>query len=230
MEKFKSQENAIHGYVEKVIGTSESTISTRDSYFGPSAFVDFIHKVQLEITGADVSFTAPLSFDVSIKSGPVTVGDMFKLYRYENMLYTINMTGEEIRKYLEYSYAGWFNTMKNENDHLLKFRTGKDGKPLIRDGKAWLSNQPYNFDSAVGIEYTVDVSKPEGERITIKSLSGGKPFDPDKMYTVAVNSYRGSGGGGHLTEGAGLSAEERRRVRSTRRARWRSGSGAWPAR
>lgn len=208
MEKFKSQENAIHEYVDKVIGTSESTISSRDSYFGPSAFVDFIHKVQLEITGADVSFTAPLSFDVSIKAGPVTVGDMFKLYRYENMLYKINLTGDEIKKYLEFSYSDWFNTMKNENDHLLKFKMDKNGKPVLRDGMARLSNQPYNFDSAVGIDYTVDVSKPEGERITIKSLSGGKPFDPTRMYTVAVNSYRGSGGGGHLTKGAGLSNEE----------------------
>jgi 2',3'-cyclic-nucleotide 2'-phosphodiesterase/3'-nucleotidase len=208
MEKFKSQEDTIHGYVDKVIGTSEATLSSRESYFGPSAFVDFIHKVQLAITGADVSFTAPLSFDVSIKAGPVTVGDMFKLYRYENMLYTMNLKGEEIKKYLEYSYSDWFNTMKNENDHLLKFRTDKTGKPVLRDGKAWLANQPYNFDSAVGIDYTVDVSKPEGERITIKSLSGGKPFDPAKMYTVALNSYRGSGGGGHLTKGAGLSPED----------------------
>jgi 2',3'-cyclic-nucleotide 2'-phosphodiesterase/3'-nucleotidase len=208
MDKFKAQEEKIHEYVDKVIGTSESTLSSRESYFGPSAFVDFIHKVQLDITGADVSFTAPLSFDVSIKAGPVTVGDMFKLYRYENMLYTMSLTGDEIKKYLEFSYGDWFNTMKSENDHLLKFRTGKDGKPVLRDGKAWLSNQPYNFDSAVGIDYTVDVSKPVGERITIKSLTGGKQFDPSKMYTVAVNSYRGSGGGGHLTKGAGVSAEE----------------------
>jgi 2',3'-cyclic-nucleotide 2'-phosphodiesterase/3'-nucleotidase len=217
MEKFKSQEDTIHSYVDKVIGTSEATLSSRESYFGPSAFVDFIHKVQLEITGAEISFTAPLSFDVSIKAGPVRVGDMFKLYRYENMLYTMNLTGEEIKKYLEYSYSDWFNTMKNANDHLLKFRTDKSGKPVLRDGKAWLSNQPYNFDSAVGIDYTVDVSKPEGERITIKSLSGGKPFDLGKMYTVALNSYRGSGGGGHLMKGAGLSPEDlnKRLIRST---------------
>ncbi len=56
-----------------------------------------IHSIQLEITGADISFAAPLSFDVKIAEGPVTVGDMFKLYRFENMLYTMRMTGEEIR-------------------------------------------------------------------------------------------------------------------------------------
>ena len=58
--------------------------------------------------------------------------------------------------------------MKGPDDLLLKFRTGKDGKPVLTNGKVWLKNQPYNFDSAAGIDYTVDVSKPEGSRITIK--------------------------------------------------------------
>ena len=55
-----------------------------------------IHSIQLDITKADISFAAPLSFDVSISAGPVTVGDMFKLYRFENMLYTMSMSGLEI--------------------------------------------------------------------------------------------------------------------------------------
>jgi 2',3'-cyclic-nucleotide 2'-phosphodiesterase/3'-nucleotidase len=80
-------------YVSKEIAVSDSDISSRDSYFGPSAFVDMIHDLQLKISGADISFAAPLSFDVTISSGPVTVGDMFKLYRFENMLYTMEMTG-----------------------------------------------------------------------------------------------------------------------------------------
>ena len=33
-------------------------------------------------------------------------------------------------------------------------------------------------------------------------------FDLDKTYTVAINSYRGSGGGGHLTRGAGIPQDE----------------------
>ena len=196
----------LNSYVNRVIGTSRSTVSSRDSYFGPSAFVDMIHSIQLEITGADISFAAPLSFDVKIPEGEITVGDMFKLYRFENMLYTMNLTGDEIQKYLEFSYGQWLNTMEGPGDYLLKLRLGKDGKPVLTDGKAWLKNQPYNFDSAAGIDYVVDVSKPEGHRVIIKSLSGGKPFEKDKIYKVAVNSYRGNGGGGHLIEGSGLNA------------------------
>ncbi len=210
IKKFKTQNTVINNYVNKVIGTSTATISSRDAYFGSSAFIDMIHSIQLEITGADVSFASPLSFDVKISKGPVTVGDMFKLYRFENMLYTMTMSGNEIQKYLEYSYSEWLNTMKGPYDYLLKFRLDKEGKPVIRDGKAWLENQPYDFDSAAGIDYVVDVSKPVGSRLKIKSFTDGRPFDKMKTYKVAVNSHRGNGGGGHFTEGAGIKMDELR--------------------
>ena len=210
IDKFKSQFDTISEYVNRVIGTSDETISSRDAYFGPSAFVGMIHSVQLAITGADISFAAPLSFDVQISKGPVTVGDMFKLYRFENMLYTMTMSGEEIRKYLEYSYAEWLNTMKKPGDLLLKLRLGKNGRPLLINGKARFQNQPYNFDSAAGIDYTVDVTKPVGFRVHITGMSDGKPFLKNKIYRVAVNSYRGNGGGGHFIEGAGISKDELR--------------------
>ena len=210
IDLFARQDSIIRKYVDNVIGESTSTISSRDSYFGSSGFVDMIHSIQLEITGADISFAAPLSFDVSILKGPVTVGDMFKLYRYENLLYTMKMSGKEVLKYLEYSYSGWYNTMKGANDYLMKYRLGKDGKLVLNEGRARLRNQTYNFDSAAGINYIVDVSKPEGERIRISSFSDGRPFEKEKVYRVAVNSHRGNGGGGHFTEGVGLSSEELR--------------------
>ena len=209
--RFAPQSKIIDEYVNRVIGSSSATISSRDAYFGSSAFVDMVHSIQLEITGADISFAAPLSFDVKINKGPITVGDMFKLYRFENMLYTMSLSGDEVKRYLEYSYSAWLNTMKGPSDMLLKFRTGKDGNPTVTNEKAWLKNQSYNFDSAAGIDYTVDVSKPEGARIEIKGFTDGRPFDKNKMYKVAVNSYRGNGGGGHFTEGAGLAKDELRK-------------------
>jgi 2',3'-cyclic-nucleotide 2'-phosphodiesterase / 3'-nucleotidase len=206
--RFAKQDSVIRNYVDKVIGTSTATISSRNSYFGSSGFIDMLHSMQLEITGADISFASPLSFDVSILKGPITIGDMFKLYRYENMLYTMKLSGDEVHKYLEYSYSGWYNTMKRSDDFLMKFQLGNDTKPFLYNGRARLRNQPYNFDSAAGINYIVDVSKPEGERVKISSFSDGRPFKKEKIYRVAVNSYRGTGGGGHFTEGVGLSGAE----------------------
>lgn len=208
---FKSQSETIDAYVNRVIGNSSADITSRDAYFGSSAFIDMIHAIQLEITHADISFAAPLSFDVKINMGPITVGDMFKLYRFENMLYTMSLSGEEIKKYLEFSYSIWMNTMNGPDDLLLKFRIDKDGKPILTNNRAYFRNQSYNFDSAAGIDYTVDVSKPEGNRITIKGFTDGKPFEMNKMYKIAVNSYRGNGGGGHFTEGAGIPKDELRK-------------------
>jgi 2',3'-cyclic-nucleotide 2'-phosphodiesterase/3'-nucleotidase len=208
IRKFAGQKKSILEYVDNKIAAFETAVSSRDSYFGSSPFVDMIHSIQLDITHADISFAAPLSFDVKIPSGPVTTGDMFKLYRFENMLYTISMTGMEVKKYLEFSYSDWYNTMRGPDDFLLKYRLDKNGKPELVNGNAWLKNQPYNFDSAAGIDYIVDVSKPEGKRVFIKSFSDGRPFEMNKIYLVALNSYRGNGGGGHLTEGAGISKDE----------------------
>lgn len=207
---FKNAVEEVKKYVSQKIGIFTETISSRNSMFGDSAFVDLIHRVQLEITGADVSFTAPLSISAAIKKGDVFIRDMFKLYRYENLLYTMEMTGTEIKNYLEYSYGRWFNTMKNKDDHLMLFKRDENGvlKRSERYGTYELENRYYSFDSAAGIVYEVDVSKPVGERIKIISMADGAAFDPAKKYKVAINSYRGTGGGGHLVRGAGIPKEE----------------------
>ena len=66
----------------------------------------------------------------------------------------------------------------------------------------------FNFDSAAGINYEVDVTKPEGEKVNILSMENGKPFLPNETYTVAMTAYRANGGGELLTKGAGLSKAE----------------------
>lgn len=210
LKYFSNQFNEIKEYVSRPIGKFKKTISAKESLFGNSVFVDFIHKIQLELTNADISFTAPLSIYSEISEGDIYVGDLFNLYRYENLLYTMELTGEEIHNYLEYSYAGWFNTMKDENDNLLQFERDEKDELILskRSGSPMLKNRYYNFDSAEGINYLVDVTKPEGERIKIVSMSDGSPFELGKIYNVAINSYRGNGGGGHLIKGAGILKEE----------------------
>lgn len=80
-----------------------------------------------------------------------------------------------------------------------------------------LLNQYYNFDSAAGIDYTVDLRNEDGKKVEISGFSDGRTFYADTLYNVAMNSYRGNGGGGHLEIGCNLSKEEinKRIVRST---------------
>ncbi len=204
MERFEPQRKAVEDFVGRNIGELTAEMSTRDAYFGPSAFIDFIHELQLAISGAQISMAAPLTFDATIPAGEVTVSDMFNLYKYENMLYTMRLTGQEIKDYLEMSYDLWTQQMKSANDHLLNLRDA-NASDMSHTG---FKHPSYNFDSAAGIIYTVDVTKPKGEKINIISLADGTPFDLKKDYTVAINSYRGNGGGNLLTEGAGIAKED----------------------
>ena len=163
-----------------------------------------LHDLQLEISGAQISFAAPLSFDASIVAGPLRVSDMFTLYKYENMLYTLKLTGREIKDYLEMAYDLWTAPVSDSEDsQLIRFASEN---PSLADNR--LKNPSYNFDSPAGIDYTVDITRPRGEKITITSLSDGTPFNPDSTYTVAVNSYRANGGGDLLTLGAGIPSDE----------------------
>lgn len=210
MKRFSPAFDEVKKYVSRPIGKFTKSISSRDALFGPSEFVDLINTVQLELTEADISFTAPLSFNATIKEGDLFVKDMFNLYRYENLLYTIEMSGQEIKDYLEFSYGNWFNQMKNENDNLLRYRLDENGNIIYsqRSNSPELYERFYNFDAAAGIDYVVDVTKPIGERVSILQLSDGRKFDLKTKYKVAVNSYRGNGGGDHLTKGAKIPKEE----------------------
>lgn len=200
MAHFKSDIDSIDAFVNRKIGVFKAPVYTRDSYFGNSAFCDLIHNLQLKITGAEISFNAPLSFDECINAGDVHVSDMFNLYKYENQLYTVVMTGKEIRDYLEMSYDLWVNTMTSADDHIMKMSTD-DKYDTQRYG---FKNLAFNFDSAAGIDYEVDVTKPYGSKINILRMSDGTPFDENRQYKVAMNSYRGNGGGELLTKGAGI--------------------------
>lgn len=202
MNYFADDIRRLQEYTTKKIGTFESSMNMGDAFFGSSAFIDFIHNIQMKTTGADISFTGPLAINTTINAGTVTTADMFNLYKFENTLYVIQMTGAEIKNYLEMSYGQWTNQMKSSDDHILLF----DDKNNERNNG--FKNFYGNFDSACGINYTVDVTKPEGQKVNILKMSNGQPFDTTKMYKVAINSYRGNGGGELLTKGAGIPKEE----------------------
>ena len=205
MAHFKKQYDDVDNFVKQKIGTITASLDTRPAYFGSSAFIDFIHTLQLAISGADISFAAPLSFDATIDKGDIYMSDMFNLYKYENMLYVMELTGKEIKDYLEYSYSIWTRQMTSPDDSLLLL---KDITPEEDKSHAIFANPSYNFDSAAGIIYTVDVTKPQGEKISISSMADGTPFLMDKTYKVAINSYRGNGGGELLTRGAGIPQDQ----------------------
>ena len=197
---FQPQIDSIRAFVDQQIGTFQTTMLSRDAFFGPSPFIDYIHELQLQHTGADVSFNAPLQFNTVIQAGPVYMSDMFKLYRYENKIYVLRMTGREILGHLELSYDQWVNTMQSPDDHILLLNDNEQSDQQ----RLGFRNLTFNFDSAMGIDYEVDVTRPNGHKVRILQFTDGRPFHLDQWYRVVMNSYRGNGGGELLVRGAGI--------------------------
>ena len=198
--KFDKEYTAVKDFTNKVVGTLDRTIHSKDSFFGPSEYMSIIHTMQLEASGADISLAAPLSYNVTIAAGNMNYQDLMGLYPYENQLFVIDMTGQEIKDYLEFSYSKWINKMGSANDNMLLISTSERGTRLM--------GTSYNFDSAAGIIYTVDASKDTGARIAVSSMADGSKFENEKRYKVALSSYRASGGGDLLVLGSGIAKEQ----------------------
>ena len=203
MEYFKEAAEETITYCSKRIATIDKPIHAIDGLFGNAPFTDLIHNLQLAITHADISLSAPLSANISIEKGLICVRDMFKLYKYDDLLYVMRLNGMEIKACLEMSYELWTNTMTTPYDHIVLIANDTEGHGSLPK----LKNNIFNFDSAAGIDYEVDVTKPYGQKIKIKQMSDGKPFCENRWYNVVTNSYRGNGGGDLLTKGAGIAVE-----------------------
>lgn len=200
---FQSVIDTVNAYVDAPLGELTAPLLGEPSLYGPSEFQDFIHEVQLSATGADISFAAVLAPHDVVPDGSITMRQLFTLYKYENQLFTLSMSGQNVKDYLEFGYNNQYNTMTSINDHLLAFKKDADGNILDEGRGPVYKTFTFNYTCAAGIRYIVDVSKPEGQRVTILSMSDGTPFDLNKDYTVAINSYQASGGGNFIPVGLG---------------------------
>lgn len=197
-EHFRKDFEAVKAFTLREVGILNTDLWTRDAYRGMSDYINLLHTLQLGCPPAEISFAAPLTFNGHVKPGVLVYNDLFTIYPFENQLFVVKMTGEEIRRYLECSYDKWINTVSSPNDHILKIE-GRDDQRTGQQGWSFI-NRSYNFDSAGGLDYVVDVTKPFGERVLINSLADGSAFDPQREYNVAMTSYRASGGGGLMKE------------------------------
>lgn len=206
-EAFTPEFNTVKAFASSKVGVITEPMISREFYWGQCDYMNFLHTLSLTWTyPVDISLGATLLIDGRLEAGDVTFNDIRKVYPYENKLVVLQMTGEEVRKYLEASYELWINTIANpETEHVLNIKESKDwgtGKMVWK-----LAKSPANFDSAAGICYTVDVTKPYGSRVNITSMADGSKFSLEKTYSVGITTYRAVGSGGML-KAAGLDSTE----------------------
>ena len=161
------------------IGTATARFQPENEIFGlpegmlqDTAVIDLILKVQLLNSGADVSSCSLFKDTSDLPAGNLFYRDIFNIYKYDNTLYTMNVTGKELKAYMEWAAKGY-----------------NQWKP----GDINISFDPdiptYCLDLFGGVDYEVNLSKPKGERIE-NVMFRGEPLRDDQVLKLAVNNYR----------------------------------------
>lgn len=176
---FKADYEIVNDFSNRIIGRMAYDLDLGYRKNEPGDYMSLIHFVQLSQPGVEISITAPMVDRGEIKAGDIRFNDLFTLYRFENLLYVVRMSGNELKAFLEEAYD----------------------KRINGEGPR------YNYDCAGGINYVINGSATKGNRISITSFADGRNFEPDSTYNVAMTSYRASGAGG-LLEAAGIGTDE----------------------
>ncbi len=137
-----------------------------------TAVVDLINMIQLEVSGADVSAAALFQNTSDLPEGEINYGNIFSIYKFDNTLYRVDVTGAELKAYMEWS-AECFNQWE-EGDINISFDPEYPG---------------YLYDMFAGVDYEIDLSMPKGERIK-NVMFEGEPLADDQILSLAVNNYR----------------------------------------
>ena len=165
----------------EAVATLEAPADASQAHVADTGLLDWLHAVQRREGRADLSFASLLPGSLSWSAGPLTVREIWSFYPYENALVTVRATGRQVREALEDAARCVSGLSEQEG------------------GPAWARNPSvwgYNCDTAEGVEYAIDPTKPEGHRV-VTLRHAGRPVEDSDVFTVAINSYRASGGGGY---------------------------------
>jgi 2',3'-cyclic-nucleotide 2'-phosphodiesterase / 3'-nucleotidase len=181
MELARPYEELAERYLNTGVAESDKAMDGRLGRVEDTPLMDAVHTVQLYYAKADVSFAALFNPRVRVPKGPVTVRQLAALYVYDNELYAIEGTGKMVKDALE-NAARYFLSCHGES-----CRQG----PLINRRVIG-----FNFDTAEGVDYEIDLTRPAGDRIRNLRFRG-RPLAPDQKLRIAVNSYRAAGSAGY---------------------------------
>ncbi|WP_058302982.1 bifunctional metallophosphatase/5'-nucleotidase [Gorillibacterium timonense] len=181
---FVDDEQRTQHWLDQPIGRTEGDLSIPDPFIARQAdhaFTEFVNRVQMAVTGAELSCAAIFTNEARGFGDRITMRDVVSNYIYPNTLKVVRLSGRDIREALEQN-ARYFEKDESSGG--------------LRVSDAYLEPKPqhFNYDMWEGIDYVLDISKPVGQRV-VKLERGGIPLEPDDHFTVVMNSYRAGGGG-----------------------------------
>ncbi len=169
-------------YVKGVIGEAKDDFLPAERVPGipeaqlqPTAMISLINNVQMKVAGADLGAAALFKADSKLNKGPITYADIFNIYKYPNTLVGANMSGKQLKTYLE-KQARYYQQYEKGDVTI-----GFSDKVRV-----------YNYDMVSGIKYKMDISQPEGSRIKELTFKGKEVTD-EQTFKMAMNNYRFEG-------------------------------------
>lgn len=181
-------------YVTAPIGSTPVLWSADSARSIDTPLTDFILEVERTAANADLASTAAFDLKARLGPGAINVAQAAQLYPYDNTLRAVRISGAQLRSYLDYSSRYYKTTTHGE---------------LVTDTTV----AGYNFDVVSGVDYTLDVSRPLGQRVATLTFHG-KPVAPTDSFTLALNNYRQTGGGGYaMLRGARVVYDRQQEIR-----------------
>lgn len=181
-EKYMFYENKVQDWLNQPIGTLSRALLPADKLdmaYNGTPIADFINRVQLYFSGAQVSAVG-LANDIAGFKEKVSTRDIIATYPFPNTLVVFNISGKNLKLAMERSAE--------------YFAYDSYGKLTISDKFLSPKVEHYNYDYFAGVDYKIDPSKPIGSRI-VKLEYQGKPVTDEQMLTLCLNNYRASGAG-----------------------------------
>ena len=182
LEICNSEEKEVQKWLDTPLGKTDMDLLIHDGIdarINKSQLVTFINNIQKEVSGAQLSGCAIFLFASGLKKD-ITMRDIMSTYFFPNTLVVKKISGKALKEYLERCADFW---------------ELKDNKIIVNPIYDFPTPAHHNYDMVDGVEYTIKVSNPHGQRI-ISLTKDGIPVKEDDEFTIAVNNYRAGGSGG----------------------------------
>jgi len=168
-------------YLNTPVAESSVPLSAALGRVEDVAIMDAVQEAQLFYSKADVSFASSFNPAVRVPQGQATVRQIAALYPYDNELYVVEGDGKMVKDALE---------------NAARYYLGCEGARCSQPPLINRSVVGYNYDMAEGVDYEIDLTRPEGDRI--RNLRWhGRPLAADQKLRIAVNNYRAGGSAGY---------------------------------
>jgi 2',3'-cyclic-nucleotide 2'-phosphodiesterase (5'-nucleotidase family) len=129
-------EEKVEAYLNTSIATTSEALDGALARYADEPLVDAIQRAQMQYGHADVSMATMFIPSTHVAAGTVTIRDAFGIYPYENALYSLEMTGAQLKDALEHaasSYPAWARA-GGKADAFAPVRRGFGGRRAVRNG------------------------------------------------------------------------------------------------